>query len=302
MAGNDRTFQAYHGGDTATAENINGVDNGGLMSAAIQFGKDRISRGSGDNQAVDEVNQYINFVRGVITTQDWPDIITLMDAALAPVGTYGFYEKESGLATVNINTITKPVIHQASFSLSNFSPAQITYAFECRATLVDDTIADMWTRLAAQDAPAAVLTTNRGDQITACVHGASDNETTVAHVTGLTFDISGNLIKGEPGDGDAAYMAVDVAYPYTIGGTLTMQELTTAMSLAEQTVSADGYDLVLTINQMSAAAAKTLTIKNVLFTNNSGNLGQSYAGYTMNWVCNSPSTIPLTLATAITIA
>lgn len=289
---NNRTYQTYHGGATASTANVNGVAHGGLVSGAIQYGKDKIVRSSGDNQILEEVDVFINFVRGTITSQDWPDVISLLTGT---VGTYIFYEKESGLATVTKNTLNLPVIHRADFSLTNFSPAQITWGFECRGTLNDDVITDMWGRLKTQVAPAVELTTSRGDKITAAVHGV----TAIQHVTGLTFSLNANLVIGTPGDGDTCYVAVDLANPFSFSGSITTQDLDSALSLNEIGTPAA---LAVTVHQMSQAAAKTITFANVLFGSNSANLGQGHTGYTIGFIVNSPSATPLTLATAVAIA
>ena len=195
---NNRVFQAFHGGATGSTANVNGVANGGRVSGTINYGKDNVITSAGDGLQLPEVNTAINFVRGNVTSEDWPTIIALINGT---VGTYVWHERDSASATntVTVNTITKPIIHQASLSLNNFSPATIDWGFECRATAADDTLADMWAILPLQIAPATSVESARGDQITAATLGGA----AINHVSGVTLSITGNLIKGIPGEGDA---------------------------------------------------------------------------------------------------
>ena len=217
---NTRSHQAFHGGALVTTANLNGVAAGGLMSASFQFGYEDIVTAPADGLSFPEVDRLTQYCRGTITSQDWINVISALNGA---VGTYIFYSRESGAATYTKWTVTAPVIHSASFNLAHRGYGSCTWNFECKASNTTDGFATMLVAdTATATAPAVSVTTHRGLEILTVVH--TTDTTDIYHVTGLTFNVAGNLMKASQ-DGDTGYTAVDVVWGGTsMTGTMTIQD------------------------------------------------------------------------------
>jgi len=295
---NNRVHRAYHGGALATTNVINGVTAGGLMTASVSEGFDDIVTAPHDGYDFPETDRLTAFCRGSITCQDWIEVLNVLNGT---VGTYVFYEKESGAATVTSHTLLNPTIHQASISLAHRGRASATWAFECKAADANDTIGDLHAIVTAAEAPAATIEYSPGLEITAGTHGAG--EASFYHIMGLTVNVQGNLIKASS-DGDAGYTAVDVVWGgVPITGTLTIQDRASYQTLLTNTES----NLVLTVKQCQGASDKTLTIKNVVFSgaSQSANSAPGYTAYNLDFYVNGDQSSPLTLSggsAAITLA
>ena len=296
---NNRLHAASHGGATATTAIINGTDPGGLMVASIQAGYDNIITAPSDGYTFPMSDRFTEFVRGSVTSQDWTELILMY---LGTIGTYVFYEKESGTqtapdettATYTLHTLLAPVIHTASLNLAHRGRGTFSFGFECKAADTDDGIAEEWVILAAQAKPAAATAYAPALEITAAVHTVP-----FYHVLGLTLNWSGQLTRFS-GDGDTGYTAVDTIWGgVPITGTITVQDSVTMLTILANAEA----DLVLTVKQAQGAAAKTLTIKNVVFTNVSSDSSAdgSYTAYALDFYSNSDATTPLEMATAVLI-
>ena len=140
----------------AQAAVINGVDNGGLMSASIQAGYDDINQTPADGLDIPLIDRQTEFVRGSISSQDWTHIIDLLTGA---VGTYVFYERKSGVVAATgyiLHTLTAPVIQRCGISLNHRGYGVINADFECRAADETKGITDMWAMTDSQSAPAVI--------------------------------------------------------------------------------------------------------------------------------------------------
>ena len=98
---NKRLHKAYHGGAATSTANINGISAGGLVSAAISQGYEDILSTPADGKSFPQVDRLTQFVRGVVTCQDWTTVISVLNGT---VGTYVFYVLESGTSTCSICT------------------------------------------------------------------------------------------------------------------------------------------------------------------------------------------------------
>jgi len=288
---------------------INGVDAGGTMIARIASGYDDVNQTPLDGLDIPLVDRLTEFVRGSLTCQDWVHIIDLLTGT---VGTYVFYQRKSGTAVATgfiKHTITNPVIHRAALSLIHRGYGTINADFECKAADESKGISDMWGQTDDQAAPS-YISAARGLEITACAHNSVD----IYHTIGLDFEIAMQLMKASA-DGDVGYTAVDAELggaPQTQNrafgdpggispmGTLTFQDasITDGNILAQDLIAASAGDLVLTVKQAQGAAAKTVTIANVVFTgiDASPSADGGYTDFSMPFVVANDADTPLTLA------
>ena len=281
---NRRLLHAQHRGATAATANINGVAAGGLMSASIQCGYDDIITAGADGYSFPEVDRLTQFVRGTIQCQDWVDVLDVLKGA---VGSYVFYERESGLATWTKHQINDPYIHSASFNLTHRGRGNVNFGFECWASDTGIGFSDIWKRTTGQALPAKTLAYEPSVEITAGAHGA----TTFYHTLNLSLNINSQPTRASH-DGDVGYTAVDLVWGgVPISGTLAIQDSNTMLTLLGNAEA----NLVFTVKQAQGAANKTLTIKNVLFTNmgSTSSAGPGYTPYTLDFVVNSDQAIPL---------
>lgn len=294
MATNNRVLRPYHGGATTTTATVNGVDAGGLMTANINIGFDGIITTPHDGNAFPNTDRLTEFCRGSMVSQDWIECLNVLNGT---EGSWVFYERESGAATVVVHTLSTMVIENVSVNLQHRGYATASFNWECfAATPATQGFVEMWARLAAQTAPAAITDTARGLEITALTHGGA----TVEQITGLSFNIGGTISKASH-DGDQSYNVVErIQGGVPVSGTLTTQDLGAAIGLLDASGLAD--DIVVTVKQSQAATAKTLTILDAQFTNlstTSDTTSSGYTEYSLDFVCNGNA---LTTATAVTIA
>jgi hypothetical protein len=189
------------------------------------------------------------------------------------------------------------VIFRASISLRHRGFGTCSYDFECKAADPTKTIADMHAITDAQAAPTYVAA-SRGIEITSALHGAAN----IYHVTGLDFSIAIPLLRASH-DGDIGYTAVDAMIAgMEIGGSITFQDSAIASSAQKyQTLLAAAQGaLAVTVKQSQGAAAKTVTIANVLFLSGdqSPSADGGYTEYTLPFVVNNSATTPLTFSGA----
>ncbi len=295
---NQRVHQAYHGGATTSTANINGIAVGGLMSANINVGYDDIITAPHDGNAFPTTDRLTQFCRGTIDCQDWAKVISLLNGT---TGTYIFYERESGLATVTKHTITAPVIHQASVSLGHRGHGNAVWSYECKAADETKGFIDMWAMDNAATAPVAITAKERSLEILNVEHGSAGTD--IDHVTDLSFNIGGNLSIASQ-DGDVGYTAVDVVFGgIPVSGSITFQQAYETPDTIHpiDLLNNAAADLIATIKIEQGGSNKTLTILSAMFTGvqSAPSAGPGYTGYTMSFVCNGGT---LTSATAITIA
>lgn len=281
------------------AVKINGVDAGGVMTARIDAGFENIMYSAPDGLQLPVKDKEIQYVRGTIVTQSWIEAINLLIGA---VGTYVFYERKSGIAEATgyiEHTLTAPVIHRMTINFTKGGYATISLDFECRASDETKTIADMWTPLDDQAAPAYISAARGGFRIKTAVHGTDPNDIDIYHVTAFDFTLTLPLVKA-CNDGDVAYTCVDARLNgLTASGSISFQsgEITGAILTAQELIAAAAANLVVVVTQSQGAADKTITIANVDFNNigSSSDVNTPFTGYTAAFdVANDPDT-PLTL-------
>ena len=286
---------------------INGVDNGGLMSATIDVGFDNILRSSPDGLQVPVKDKEIQYVRGEITSQDWTQMIALLTGA---AGTYIFYERKSGAAAAVgyiEHTITNPVIHDVRLSFSQKGYMTVRAAFECMAADETEGIAAMWTQLDAQAAPTYVSAARGGLRVKTTVFsdtaGTPAAAISIYHVTAFDFGITLPLSKA-CNDGDIGYTAVDAKLAaLTASGSITFQDAeidatTTRIKCQDLVLNTTNEELVITVAQGSGADDVVITINGVDFSSARPNsaAGQEYTDYTATFdVANFDTAAPLAL-------
>jgi len=283
---------------------INGVDNGGVMTARIQCGYDVIVKSTPDGLQVPVRDKECQYVRGDITTQDWVHIIDLLTGA---VGTYVFYERKSGVAAATgyvKHTLTNPVIYNAAITFTKEGYAVCKASFECKPADETKGIADMWAQLDDQAAPTYISAAYGGYRILTAAHGALS----IYHVTAFSFAIAIPLSKA-CNDGDVGYTCVDADLDAMAAiGSITFQDSTiaTATMVAQKLAVAAASALVLTVRQGQGESSKTITIAGADFDSvedSGGGLG--FTEYTGQFAVANNLTTQLTLAGAnkiITIA
>ncbi len=277
------------------AAKINGIDAGGMMAASIQSGYDNILNTSPDGLQVPLQDKDIEFVRGSIVTQNWPEAINLLTGT---IGTYVFYQRKSGVAEATgyiKHTITNPVISNMNIRFGKGGYAAIAFDFECRASDETKGILDMWGQLDLQTPPVYVSAARGGFRIISAVHGA----VSIYQVTGFDFNMALPLVKA-CNDGDVGYTAVDARLDgLTCSGSISFQDTVIAAGhiKAQTLLTAAKANLVLTIKQAQGAANKTVTIANVDFTAIGSDDGaqQDFAGHSTNFNVANVVGTPLTL-------
>jgi len=278
---------------------INGGDAGGVMTAAISAGHENIMRSAPDGLQVPLKDKEIQFVRGTITTQDWTKVIDLLNGV---VGTYIFYERKSGVAVGTgfiQHTITAPVIHSASFTLTKGGYATADFSFECRAADETKGIADMWALLDDQAAPTYVPAARGGYRVESAKHGIVPNWTDIYHVMSFNFALTLPLVRA-CNDADVGYTCVDARLDgLTAAGSIGFQDasIATAIILCQKLAVAARGNLVLVVTQGGGAADKTITIAGVDFNNVGSNSDAStpFTGYSADFEVSNDVTMQLTL-------
>jgi len=277
---------------------INGVDAGGAMQARIDAGFDNVIKSAPDGLQVPVKDKEAEYVRGTIITQDWSEIINLLTGA---IGTLVFYERKSGVAEATgfiQHTITAPIIHRVRFDFTKGAYCPVTAEFECRAADETKGIADMWTPLDAQAAPAYISAARGGFRVVSAAHGGTID---IYHITAFDFTLTLPLVK-ECNDADVGYTCVDARLDgLTAEGSISFQDsvISTipASLLLQDLLAAAAGDLVVTVSQSQGAAAKVITIANVDFNTigRTSDVNTPFTSHVANFdVANDPDT-PLTL-------
>jgi hypothetical protein len=275
---------------------VNSVAAGGLITVTVLEGYENVMSSPPDGlQGPPIIDREVQFCRGTIVIQDWPDAINLLTGV---VGTLVFYERKSGTAEASgyiKHTLTNPVIHQINVALGKGGYITVSASFECKAADETKTIVDMHAMTDSQNAPTYISAARGGWRVVTTAHGA----VSVYHVTGFNFSISLPVAKA-CNDADIAYTCVDAKQSgMTCGGSLNFQdaEITAAKLKVQDLLLAVASSLVLTVVQSSGAANKVITIARAIFTGDSENsdVNADFGGYSVNFdVANDPST-PLTL-------
>lgn len=279
---------------------INGVDNGGAMSAAIQAGYDEIVQNAPDGAQVAYKHRGSQFVRGSVRTQDWTTLAELLAGTL---GTYICYERKSGTAAATgylKHTITNPIIYNIKISQKKGQYAEISFDFEVRFTAPESTIATMWVITDTQAAPTAVTGPRGGWRVETALHGAVN----IYHVLGFDFGIGMTMAKA-CNDSDQGYTAVDCELEggLAISGSLEFEDktITSSKLKAVDLMLAAAAALVLTLKSEGGAANKVVTINGVIFTGGADNMTNSAGSYdseNLSFTVTNNSVTPLTLAGA----
>lgn len=279
---------------------INGVDAGGIMTAAISAGYDNIMRSAPDGLQVPLKDKEIQFVRGTVNTQDWIEVINLLTGA---VGTYVFYERKSGVAVDTgfiKHTITAPVIHSASFALTKGGYGTASFSFECKAADETKGIADMWLPEDDQAAPTYISAARGGYRIESAKHGVEPTWIDIHHVTAFNFALTLPLVRA-CNDLDIGYTCVDARLDgLTAAGSISFQDasIATATILCQKLAVAARNSLVLVVTQGGGAADKTITILGVDFNNvgSSSDASAPFTGHNADFEVSNDVTTQLTLA------
>jgi hypothetical protein len=275
---------------------INGVDAGGLMTARLMKGYDSVMRSAPDGLQLPTRDREIQYVRGVIETQDWVEIINLLTGT---VGTKVFYQRKSGTAAATgyiKHTLNNPVIHQVTLNFRQGIYAGGGFSFECKAADETKGILDMHQMLDDQAAPTHITAARGGYRIISAVLGGSIN---IYHTTGFNFSITIPLQKA-CNDSDVGYTCVDAdTEAMSASGSISYQDgtIATAALLSDRLLTAARGDLVLTIGQGGGASNKTVTIAGVVFDSSEDNADASadFTGFTSNFEVANDTTTPLTL-------
>lgn len=289
---------------------INGIDAGGLMNCLISAGYDNILESAPDGLQFPTVDREVQFVRGVVVTQDYPVILSILTGTL---GTYVFYERKSGVAAATgwiKHTITNPVIHAIKLSQSVRGFVTATFAFECRFASETATIASTWAQADSQAEPTYIDASRGGYRVKSTVFDPDGTPLSIVHVTAFQFSLTLRLIKA-CNDADLGYTCVDADPEAGIAaaGSLTVQDatITSSSMLALRLLALAAKPLELTLTQSGGATDKVITIANVLFTGteSDSNVANDFTGYPLPFRINNVAGTPLTLAGAnkiITIA
>jgi len=282
---NNRLLHAAHLSDLSdVAGIINGIDAGGLMSASIQAGFDDVIAAGYDGFSMPEVDRFTQFVRGSVITQDWIEVLNILAGT---VSRYTFYERNSGGPTFRRNELQWPYIHAASINLAHRGRADCSFNFECWFDNTNSDISKIWTTsdLISDSTVSDTIAYSPGLEIETCIHDPGVGDSDIYHVLGFSMTIAGQLSRASA-DSDVGYTAVDIGWGgQPISGTLTIQDAERHHTL----LAAGKADLILVIKMAQGAASKTLTVKDVVFTNldSTSNSGAGYTGYTLNWVQTS---------------
>jgi len=279
---------------------INGVDAGGIMTAAISAGYDNIMRSAPDGLQVPLKDKEIQFVRGTIVTQDWIEAINLLTGTL---GTKVFYERKSGVAVDTgfiKHTITAPVIHSVNFAFTKGGYSPASFNFECKAADETKGITDMWLPEDDQAAPTHISAARGGYRIESAKHGVDAAWIDIHHVTAFNFALALPLVRA-CNDLDVGYTCVDARLDgLTAAGSISFQDasIATATILCQKLAVAARNSLVLVVTQGGGAADKTITILGVDFNNvgSSSDASTPFTGYNADFEVSNDVTTQLTLA------
>jgi len=291
---------------TPQAFKINGIDNGGAMTAEIEMGFDQRLRSSPDGLQVPLQDKYTEYVRGRITTQDWSTAIGILTGT---VGTLVFYERNSAVAEATgytSYTITAPIVHRIGLSLRKDGYATATYEFECLAADETKGIDDMFVPLPAQAAPTYIPAARGGYRVASAVYSTLTSAVNIYHVTSFDFTLATRLLK-ESNDGDVGYTCVEAVLDgLEANGSLAFQDMeaagTPVLLKAQQLLIAARDQLVLTITQGGGGAAKTLTLLGVDFDHIGGRSNSDgYTEQTIDFQITNDVTTQLTVAGTNTI-
>ncbi len=277
----------------AQAATINGVSAGGLTTVNITKGYDNVISSEADGLEIPLVDKEIQFCRGSVTTQDITQAINLLTGE---VGTFVFYEMESGVATYVKHTITNPVIHQVSFNIAKGGYATCSFNFECKAADATKGFADMHTVLREQASPDYVAA-NRGGHRVKTLALSTVN---ILHVTGISFSLALELSRA-CNDSDIGYTVVDaILQGYQPGGSIAFEDSgpTAAQDLSADILSAARGSLVATIAMAQGATDKVITIAGVESTQCSQSSSSSggFTTYEGSYIVTNNTMTPLTLA------
>jgi len=300
---NKRTGRLY-------ANVINGVDAGGIMTAALQEGYDNVMQSSPDGLTLPIVDREIQVCRGSIVSQDWVEFVNLLTGT---VGTCAFSERNRDVAAATGYTdhvITNPVIHRAVLSFVKGQYATVAYNFECKAADETKGFTDMHTATDGQPAPDYVSAARGGYRVETIKHDPSGgSEIQFYHVSAFQFSLILPLIR-RCNDADVGYTLVEAETDGMIAaGSVTFEdnsETGTAL-LYQQLLGQAHKNLELQLTQGQGATDKVVTIANVLFNDARPALGAGNPvnAVTANFVLNNVAGTPLTLDGAnkiITIA
>jgi len=290
---------------TPQAITINAVTAGGTSTIRLDVGYDERLESAPDGLELPLKDKCTEYVRGVVTSQDWSMFIDLLTGAL---GTGVFYERKAGVAVATgfiQHTLTAPVIHRAVMNFTKGQYGTVEYAFECRPADEAKGISDMWTPLDAQAAPTYVSAARGGYRIASAVYSTLTTIINLYHVTGFTFTLELPLAK-ESNDGDVGYTCVEAMLDgLKANGSITFQdsEVDTgppALVKAQKLLTAARDQLVLTVTQGQGGAAKTITLLGVDFTTMGddarSDVNRPYGEYTLNFEISNDLTTQLTLA------
>lgn len=278
---------------------INGVDNGGTMTAEINAGYENVIKSAPDGLQIPVQDREVQFVRGSVVTQDWVEFINLLTGT---VGTYVFYERKSGVADATgyiEHTITNPVIHRARMDFNKGGYATVTFDFECKAADETKTISDMWSLTDDQSAPTYVTAARGGYRVESIKHNPGVSEVDIYHTISFSFELALNLVRA-CNDADVAYTCVDAELDnMMVSGSLTFQDgtISTSMLKAQTLVLASAADLQIQVTQGQGETSQVITIANVLFNNmiNRSDASADFTGYTCPFDIANDAGTPLTL-------
>jgi hypothetical protein len=275
---------------------INSVQCGGTVTIVVEQGHENIMRSSPDGIGGPPIiDREAQFCRGVITIQDWIEAVNLLTGT---VGTLVFYERKSGTAAATgytKHTFTNPVIHAIALRINKAGYATVAASFECKAADETKTIADMHAMDDSQSAPTYIPAARGAYRVTSAAHGDID----IYHVMTLGLTIALKLVKA-CNDADVAYTCVDaIVDGMSVNGSISFQdsEITSAKLKVQQLLLASAADLVLELVQSAGAAAKTLTIANVIFNSDSENsdVNADFTEYSLNYEVTNDADTPITL-------
>jgi len=280
---------------------INGIDEGGPMSIVLDEGYAEIYRSPGDGNQVAVVERNAQYVRGVVVTQDWLTVLSLLTGTL---GTYVYYVRNSGVAAATgytKHTLTNPVIYAVSIKQSQGSNITVTFSFECRFATAAATISTVHAVLIGQALPAQIDPERNGWRVLSTVHGVNP-AINLFHVTAFDFGMALPLARAS-NDAWKGHGAVDVDLEGGLSpkGSISAQDFdaATAAEKKSQLLLAARGPLIITLTSEGGAANKVVTIAGVVFIEGSSNFSSDrtkYADWTLNYEVSNDLALPLTLA------
>ncbi|MCE5184930.1 MAG: hypothetical protein LLF76_02250 [Planctomycetaceae bacterium] len=281
---------------------INGVDQGGEMSIAIDEGYDEIAESSVEGTEVAVVDRGAQYVRGVCATQSWMTVISLLAGT---IGTYVFYERKSGAAAATgwlKHTLTSPVIWDVEFNWNQGSYGTATFKFECRFATAATVISDVHSLMDSQAGPTLSDELELGGYR---IDSAALGVLAIYGVSAFRFHLGLKLAKSSVGAA-LGYTSVDAELGAAGGradGSLTFQDSSVATTVGKeaQLLTAARASLVLSGKMASGAENKKVTVAGVMFTTCSRRMvgnRQQYAETTANYIISNSLATPLTIAGA----